>query len=154
MPKRLKSCKNAGAAQTLTRDVLHWRTRLHFFKNIVWRWILKIKSMHILSHSFTFKTLQTLVPHKTVFQETVRGEPCLQCVCTWLRWSKELTFKPSPSWTRRKTINREKIKELSMLPVIVKIHEYTLVMAIILLAQWQNYDNLRRFMCTHKILLE
>lgn len=41
-----------------------------------------------------------------------------------------------------------------MLPVIVKIHEYTLVMAIILLAQWQNYDNLRRFMCTHKILLE
>lgn len=41
-----------------------------------------------------------------------------------------------------------------MLPVIVKIHEYTLVTAIMLLAQQQNYDNLRRFMCTYKILLE
>lgn len=40
-----------------------------------------------------------------------------------------------------------------MLPVIVKIREYTLVTAIILLVQQQNYDNLR-FMCTYKMLLE
>lgn len=70
MPKRLKSCKNAGAGQTVTRDVFHWRTsqRFLFYRN--WRWIIKIKSLLILSRGFTFRTLQTLLPDKTVFQES------------------------------------------------------------------------------------
>lgn len=36
--------------------------------------------MLILCHGFSFKTLQTLLPDTTLFQESVRREPCLQCV--------------------------------------------------------------------------
>lgn len=148
MPKRLKSCKNAGAGQTLKLDVFHWRASLHFLFYIVWWWHIKIKSMLYLIQGSTFKT------SKRFFTNLCAG-CCVCSVCTWLGQSWELTFTPYPSGTRRKTINRKnKEKTLNMVPVIVKICEHTVIEAKILFAKRQNCDSLKRFMCTYTILLE
>lgn len=150
MPNRLKSCKNAGAAQTRTRDVFPWRTSVHFLFYIVWRWIIKIKSMLILSQGFA-KACKLFCPTKRFSKNLCAESVPAVCACELdgaENW--HLHHLQTEQGGRQLT---GKNKGLNMLPVIVKIHEYTLVTSIILLVHRQNYDNLR-FMWAYKILLE
>lgn len=80
MPNRLKSCKNAGAAQTRTRDVFPWRTSVHFLFYIVWRWIIKIKSMLILSQGFA-KACKLFCPTKRFSKNLCAESVPAVCAC-------------------------------------------------------------------------
>lgn len=121
---------------------------------IAWQWILKINSMVFLSVTASLlKPRKFFCPTKQFSKNLCAREQCPPCAhVTQMERRTDIYTIPK---LNEEEDNREKNKGPEHATCDWEdpwIHSRSGI--ILLLAQRQNYDNLGRFMCTYKILLE